>query len=287
MQRGVQVQPQLIGDVRRVALGEGLQGHPAGGVHEQIDPAVRGDHPVHQGRGPGGVPGPGGDLGDPARPGARPGRGRWGRRQIRGEDLGPGGGQGGGHRGADAAAGADHQRHPAPQIRWGAAGAEDVHDPNVSDPPRGRAASPGAGAARGSMTAMDRPAVRDAALLILRLVLGIIFVAHGFDKVFGVGVDATVGYFVAAGIPQATLTVWLVAVVEMVCGALLILGLLAPAVAGVLLIEMAGAFWFVHLGHGLFVADGGAELVLALIAGLVVVVAFGAGRASLDRVFTR
>ena len=128
---------------------------------------------------------------------------------------------------------------------------------------------------------MDRPAVRDGALLILRLILGVIFIAHGWDKIFVTGVDKTTGYFVAAGIPQAELTVWLVAI------ALLILGLLAPAVSAVLVIEMLGALWAVHWGNGLFMRDNGAELVLSLIGGLIMVVAFGSGRASLDRVFTR
>ncbi len=129
--------------------------------------------------------------------------------------------------------------------------------------------------------------MRDGALLIVRLILGGIFIAHGWDKVFGTGVAKTTGYFVGWGIPQAEMTVWLVALVEMVGGALLVLGLLAPIVAGVLVVAMLGAAWFVHMGNGLFVADGGAELVLALIAGLVVIVTFGAGRASLDRMFTR
>lgn len=122
---------------------------------------------------------------------------------------------------------------------------------------------------------------------MLRLILGVIFVSHGWDKIFITGIDHTTGYFVAAGIPQAAFTVWLVAIVELVGGALLILGLLAPAVALVLAVDMLGALWAVHLGNGLFVRDDGAELVLALLGGLIIVWAFGAGRASLDRVFTR
>lgn len=114
-----------------------------------------------------------------------------------------------------------------------------------------------------------------------------IFISHGWDKIFITGVDKTTGYFVAAGIPQAEITVWLVAIVELVGGALLILGLLAPAVAAVLIVEMLGALWAVHLGNGLFMRDDGAELALSLIGGLVVVWAFGSGRASLDRMFTR
>lgn len=121
---------------------------------------------------------------------------------------------------------------------------------------------------------------------MLRLILGVIFVSHGWDKIFITGVDKTTGYFVAAGIPQAEITVWLMAIVELVGGALLILGLLAPAVAMVLVVTMLGALWAVHLGKGLFMRDDGAELVLSLIGGLIVVWAFGAGRASLDRLFT-
>ena len=66
---------------------------------------------------------------------------------------------------------------------------------------------------------MDRPAVRDGALLVLRLIVGVIFISHGWDKIFITGVDKTTGYFVAAGIPQAEITVWLVAIVELVGGA--------------------------------------------------------------------
>ncbi|MDN6387721.1 MAG: DoxX family protein, partial [Corynebacterium sp.] len=38
---------------------------------------------------------------------------------------------------------------------------------------------------------MNNPAFRDAALLVLRVALGVVFIAHGWDKVFQVGVDQT------------------------------------------------------------------------------------------------
>lgn len=133
---------------------------------------------------------------------------------------------------------------------------------------------------------MDRPVVRDVALVIVRLILGIIFVAHGWDKIFITGVDKTTGYFVAANIPQAHLTVWVVAIIEMIGGALLILGLLAPTVAVILMIEMIGAWWSMHLENGLFVRDNGGELVFALLACLVIIFVFGSGRFSLDRQFS-
>ncbi|HJC85068.1 MAG TPA: DoxX family protein [Candidatus Corynebacterium faecigallinarum] len=134
---------------------------------------------------------------------------------------------------------------------------------------------------------MNNPAVRDAALLLLRVALGVVFIAHGWDKVFQTGADETAVMWEQMNIPQATLSVWVVSVVEMLGGALLILGMLTPAAAGVLALDMVAAFYFVHLGEGIFVTDGGAELVLVLFAACVVLVVFGAGRASLDKALSR
>lgn len=134
---------------------------------------------------------------------------------------------------------------------------------------------------------MNNPALRDAALFLLRLVLGVIFIAHGWDKAFGTGIDATTDQWESLHIPQPTLSAWVVSLVEMLGGAMVVLGLLTPAAAGILALDMVAAFYFVHLGHGLFVADGGGELVLVLCAACVILVVFGSGRASLDRVLSR
>ena len=55
------------------------------------------------------------------------------------------------------------------------------------------------GGVQGNLFSMNRPAVRDAALLIFRAVLGLIFIAHGVDKMFMTGMDETVGQFSALG----------------------------------------------------------------------------------------
>lgn len=134
---------------------------------------------------------------------------------------------------------------------------------------------------------MNNPAVRDAALLLFRVVLGVVFIAHGWDKAFRTGIDATVTDWTALGIPQPRLSAWVVSVVEMLGGAMLALGLLTPAAGAVLALDMVAAFYFVHLENGLFVTDGGWELVLVLFAACVLLVVFGPGRASLDRVLSR
>ena len=134
---------------------------------------------------------------------------------------------------------------------------------------------------------MDKPAVWDAALLLLRLVLGIVFVAHGWDKLLITGLTETTGQFSAWGVPQPKLSAYLVMAGELLGGALLVVGLLTTFVAGALALLMAAAVWFVHLGNGLFAADGGVELPAVLIVALLMIVVFGAGRASLDGVLTR
>ena len=67
---------------------------------------------------------------------------------------------------------------------------------------------------------MDKPVVRDAALLIFRVVLGIIFVAHGWEKLFISGITQTTGQFSAWGVPQPTLSVWITVLDDVVSKAL-------------------------------------------------------------------
>ena len=134
---------------------------------------------------------------------------------------------------------------------------------------------------------MNKPEVRDAALLLLRIVVGFIFIAHGWDKALVTGLSTTGGQFDQLGIPQPELTAAVTALAEMIFGAMILVGILAPASAGILILDMAGAIWFVHRHHGLFVASGGMEFAVLLIAALLIIIVFGAGRASLDSAFQR
>jgi len=123
---------------------------------------------------------------------------------------------------------------------------------------------------------------RDTALLLARVGIGLVFFAHGWQKLFTNGVDGTAAFFGQAGVPMPTLSAWFAAVVELVGGAALILGIALPAAALLLVIDMIGAFLFVHAGNGLFMEKNGFELVLALGAASLVLGALGAGRFSLD-----
>lgn len=126
-----------------------------------------------------------------------------------------------------------------------------------------------------------------AGLLVLRLGLGVVFLAHGAQKVFEAGLDGTAASFAGMGIPFAEILGPVVALLELVGGALLILGLATRAIALALAVDMIVAALLVHLAAGFFAADGGYELTLVLATGALALVLAGPGRFALDVVFRR
>lgn len=134
---------------------------------------------------------------------------------------------------------------------------------------------------------MNAPALRDAALLIFRVVVGIIFVAHGYNTLYMGGISHAYGQFSQWHVPQPKLSVWVTALGELIGGAVLILGLLTSIVAGLLGLLMIGAGYFAHRHNGFFITQGGFEYVALLAASCLLIVIFGPGRASLDGVLTR
>ncbi|MEV5000362.1 DoxX family protein [Nocardioides sp. LML1-1-1.1] len=137
-----------------------------------------------------------------------------------------------------------------------------------------------------ALTAPTPAPVRDLALLVARIGLGIVLLTHGIDKLRA-GFGATADGFDAMGIPLPAAAAGFALVAEIGGGALLVLGLLTP-LAGILVIaQMAGAYWFAHRGTEVMSANGGWELV-GLIAFLALVIgATGAGRFSLDALIGR
>ncbi|GLY28194.1 DoxX family protein [Kineosporia sp. NBRC 101731] len=130
---------------------------------------------------------------------------------------------------------------------------------------------------------MNNALLRDLVVLVARIAVGVVFVAHGWQKISTNGIDATAGAFDMMGVPAPTLSAWFAAIVELVGGALLIAGLALPVAALLLFVDMLGAFATVHMGSGVFVDQGGYELVLALGVVSLLLAAIGAGRFSLDR----
>ena len=118
--------------------------------------------------------------------------------------------------------------------------------------------------------------------VIVRVIVGVIMVAHGWDKLQG-GVDGFGGMLEGLGVPAPGMMAWVVTVIELVGGAALILGLLTRWAAVANSAVLLGAIFLVKLDVGLIAETGaGAELDLALLAGLIAVLVLGPGKPSLD-----
>lgn len=132
---------------------------------------------------------------------------------------------------------------------------------------------------------MNRPLpapARDVALLLARVLLGVVMFAHGYQKMLINGISRTTEGFENLSIPLAIVSASFVTVVEFVGSALLIVGALTPVVSALMLVIMAGAAAFVHAANGIFVSQGGWELVGVIGAGMIALAATGPGRYSVD-----
>lgn len=127
----------------------------------------------------------------------------------------------------------------------------------------------------------------DLLLLLARVALGAVFLAHGLQKLLTFGMTAASQSFEGMGVPLPTVSAWAAMLIETVGGAALILGALTPLFAALLTLDMVGALLLVHLGNGIWVTDNGYELVLALGAGALAFVAAGAGAFSVDSIVAK
>jgi putative oxidoreductase len=127
--------------------------------------------------------------------------------------------------------------------------------------------------------------------LALRIPIGIIFVAHGAQKLFGwfggYGLEGTGQWMASIGLNPGYLMALLAGSAEFFGGLALILGLLVRPAAAVLAFTMITAIFAVHIGNGLFMSNDGYEFGLALLAASVALAIGGAGRGSLDALLSR
>lgn len=129
---------------------------------------------------------------------------------------------------------------------------------------------------------MDQSTLTNTALTVLRVIVGFIFAAHGWQKFNEFTIAGTQAAFGKMGVPAADVVAPIVATIELVGGIALIAGVLTRVFAAVLALDMLGALFLVHAPAGLFADKGGYELVLALAAAAAAVALTGAGRISID-----
>ena len=122
--------------------------------------------------------------------------------------------------------------------------------------------------------------------LALRIPVGIIFVAHGAQKLFGAfggyGLEGTGQWMASIGLAPGYLMALLAGSAEFFGGLALLLGLLVRPAAAALAFAMLVAIFAVHIDKGLFMSNNGYEFGLALLAAALSLLISGAGRASLD-----
>jgi putative oxidoreductase len=93
-------------------------------------------------------------------------------------------------------------------------------------------------------------------LTVLRVVTGIIFMAHGWQKLFQMGLHGTAGMFGTIGVPVPAVSSAIVTFVELLGGLALIIGLLTRWAAALNGFDMIVAILLVHLKNGLLKPGG-------------------------------
>ncbi|MGE8178610.1 DoxX family protein [Pseudomonas fluorescens] len=127
-------------------------------------------------------------------------------------------------------------------------------------------------------------------LTVMRIFVGLIFAAHGSQKLFGMfggyGIAGTAQYMESIGLAPGHLMAILAGGTEFFAGLALVIGLLArPAALGLAFLSLVAIF-SVHIHNGLFMANNGYEYALTLLGVSIAVLVEGAGKLSVDRAIT-
>jgi len=126
----------------------------------------------------------------------------------------------------------------------------------------------------------------DPALAVLRFAVGLVFAAHGYQKLFEFGFSGVTQAFTQMGVPLPGVTGPFIACLEFFGGIALILGVLTSLFAFLLACDMLGAILLVKQGSGL-IGSRGMEVEVLLMLGAVALVLSGAGALSVDATISR
>jgi putative oxidoreductase len=123
-------------------------------------------------------------------------------------------------------------------------------------------------------------------LLIIRLVIGVLFIGHGAQKLFGWfgghGLKGTGGWFESIGMKPGVTMALLAGLAELVGGVLFALGLLTPLAAILIAATMFMAILKVHGQNGIWATSNGYEYNLTLLAVAIGIALIGPGQYALD-----
>ncbi|MFB7141789.1 DoxX family protein [Gottfriedia sp. NPDC056225] len=123
-------------------------------------------------------------------------------------------------------------------------------------------------------------------LLIIRLVIGLLFVGHGAQKLFGwfggYGLKGTGGWFDSIGMKPGVTIALFAGLAELIGGILFALGLFTPLAGIIIAGTMVMAIIKVHAPNGLWATSNGYEYNLTLVAVAIGVALIGPGQYALD-----
>ena len=120
----------------------------------------------------------------------------------------------------------------------------------------------------------------------LRIGLGVIFIAHGLQKVFGIfsgtGIQGFSKMLSGLGFVPSIFWAYLVAYIELIGGILLILGIFTRLISVTFFIIMLTTIFKVHLGKGFFISSGGYEYSLFIALVCIALIILGGGKLNIS-----
>ncbi len=118
-------------------------------------------------------------------------------------------------------------------------------------------------------------------MLLLRVIIGGVFIAHGSQKLFGtfngIGLEGTARIVEGLGFPNPYLMAGIWGCIEFLGGVFLMLGILVRVSAASIVLTMAIRMWKINLMYGFFIHDGGAEYNILVIAACMPLILIGGG----------
>ena len=133
---------------------------------------------------------------------------------------------------------------------------------------------------------LSNPSLQSWGITLVRIAVGIVFIVHGSDKLFNMGVSGVAFHFGKAGIPLPMVSAILATSAEFGGGTLLLLGLFTRLAAIPVGFTMLVAWITVHKTH-FMLSNGGFEYVMVLLAANLMFIIAGPGRLALDNLIAR
>lgn len=121
---------------------------------------------------------------------------------------------------------------------------------------------------------------------VLRVVTGLVFAMHGYQKLSG-GLDGVTGFLTSLGFPMASVFAVILIAVELLGGIALMLGFMTRIAAKLTAIDALVALFTVHISKGFFISTGGYEFIIVLLAASLALMLMGSGKWALDDMMKR